>query len=81
MHHQTVRVADLAPPGAILALKSEMASAALSNLTPFDKAIGDALDRVYGAGKWFMFWDEDLGGRPIRGTISLAFGQQTLVIG
>lgn len=81
MHHRTVRPADLAPAGAILALKSEMASAALTNLMPSDRALGEALDRVYGAGKWFLFWDEDLRGKPIRGTISLAYGRETLVIG
>jgi len=81
MHHQTVRPADLAPAGAILALRSEMASAALANLRPFDKAICEALDRVYGEGTWFMFWDEDMSGKPIRGTISLAYGRETLVIG
>ena len=81
MHHRTVRPADFAPAGPILALKSEMDSAALANPTPFDRAFGQALDRVYGAGKWFMFWDEDLRGKPIRGTISLAYGNETLVIG
>lgn len=81
MDHRTTRLADLAPPGAILALKSEMASAALAEMMPFDKAIGEALDRVYGPGNWLMFWDEDLGGKPIRGTITLAFGNETLVIG
>lgn len=81
MRRRTVKPADLAPPGAILALKHDMASAALAELTAFDRALGKALDRAYGAGKWFMFWDEDVGGRPIRGTISLGYGDQTLVIG
>jgi hypothetical protein len=41
-----------------------------------------ALDRTYGKGAWFLYWDEDLAGRPIPGTISLAYGRnQTLVIG
>jgi hypothetical protein len=81
MHHQTIGPADPAPRGAILALKSELAAAALAELMPFDRAIIEALDRVYGTGKWFMFWDEDLGGKPIRGTVSLAFGRERLVIG
>lgn len=53
----------------------------LSGFSPLDKAIGEALDRVYGKGQCFMYWDEDLSGRPIRGTISLAYGTETLVIG
>lgn len=81
MHHRTTRPADLAPAGAILALKYGMAAAALAELTAFDRVLGEALDRAYGAGKWFMFWDEDLSGKPIRGTISLAYGDETLVIG
>lgn len=81
MHHQTVKPADLAAAGAILALRLEMASAMLSGFSTLDKAIGEALDRAYGKGQWFMYWDEDLGGKPIRGTISLAYGNETLVIG
>lgn len=81
MRHRTVKPADLAPPGAIFALRHGMASAILAELMPCDKVLGEALDRAYGAGKWFMFWDEDLSGKPIRGTISLAYGDQTLVIG
>ncbi|WP_374625061.1 hypothetical protein [Devosia sp.] len=67
--------------GAIRALISSEAAQALSRLRPFDFAVEDALDKAYGKGQWFMYWDEDLRGRPIRGTISLAFGRETLVIG
>jgi hypothetical protein len=81
MHQQTLLPAELAPPGTILALKAGMTSAELADIMPFDEAIGRALDRTYGKGNWFLFWDEDLGGRPIRGTISLAYGYETLVIG
>ena len=45
------------------------------------KALEEALDRAYGAGRWFLYWDEDLGGHPIRGTITLAYGRDTLVVG
>jgi hypothetical protein len=61
--------------GAILALVG-VGSAALANLMPFDKAICEGAQLVYGEGKWFMFWDEDLSGKPIRGTISLAYGRR-----
>lgn len=72
---------DLAGPGAILALISEEASKALAGLVPGAANIGDALDRYYGKGKWFLYWDEDLRGNPIRGTIALAFGKETLIVG
>lgn len=81
MKHQPINPADLAPPGAILALVSDTASSALSSLAPDAADIGAALDRAYGKGGWFLYWDEDLGGRPIRGTISLAYGNETLVVG
>ena len=60
---------------------SDAASAALAALKPFDFAVEVALDRAYGAGRWFLYWDEDLAGRPIRGTITLAYGSETLVVG
>jgi hypothetical protein len=81
MKHLTPNPADLASPGAILALVSETASSALSSLVPGAADLGAALDRAYGKGGWFLFWDEDLRGRPIRGTISLAYGQETLIVG
>jgi hypothetical protein len=81
MYHQTIKTEDLAPAGAILALKCETAAAALAALLPNDAYLGAALDRTYGKGNWFLFWDEDLSGKPIRGTISLAYGKETLVVG
>jgi hypothetical protein len=72
--------ADLAPLGAILALVSEEAATALATVCGSGE-LATALDRYYGRGKWFVFWDEDLRGKPIRGTISLAYGKDTLVIG
>jgi hypothetical protein len=76
----TPNPAELAPIGAILAPVSEDAATALANLMA-GADLAQALDRHYGKGKWFVFWDEDLGGKPIRGTISLAYGKETLVIG
>ncbi len=72
---------DFAGPSAILGLISEEASIALRSLVPGADDISAALDEHYGKGKWFLFWDEDLRGRPIRGTISLAYGKETLVVG
>lgn len=69
MKHQPINAADLASPGAILALVSDTAN------------IGVALDRAYGRNGWFLYWDEDLRGQPIRGTITLAYDRQTLVVG
>ena len=45
-----------------------------------DEEIVDAFDRAFGESGWFLFWDEDMQGKPIRGTISLAFGTETLVV-
>ena len=81
MHHSTLTPATTASGGAIRGVMSDAASAALKALKPFDFAIEEALDRVYGAGRWFLYWDEDLSGHPIRGTITLAYGRDTLVVG
>lgn len=81
MRHETLTPATTAAGGAIRAVMSDAASAVLKALKPFDFAVEDALDRAYGAGRWFLFWDEDLAGHPIRGTVTLAYGRDTLVIG
>ena len=81
MHHSTLTAAATVTGGAIRAVMSDTASAALAALKPFDFAVEDALNRAYGAGRWFLYWDEDLAGRPIRGTITLAFGSDALVVG
>jgi hypothetical protein len=80
MKHAMPNPADLAPLGAILALVSSEAATALASILAGDD-LAAALDRYYGHGNWFVFWDEDLRGNPIRGTISLAYGKETLVIG
>lgn len=81
MKQQLINPADVASPGAILALVSDTASRALTSLVPDAADIGAALDRAYGKGGWFLYWDEDLRGQPIRGTITLAYGRETLVVG
>ncbi len=81
MHHSTLIPAATATGGAIRAVMSDSASSVLKALEPFYIAIEAALDRSYGAGRWFVYWDEDLRGLTIRGTITLAYGHETLVIG
>ena len=81
MHHSTLAPATTTTGGAIRAVMSEAASAALKALKPFDFAVEDSLDKLYGAGRWFLYWDEDLSGHPIRGTITLAYGRYTMVVG
>jgi hypothetical protein len=81
MHHSTITAAHSAAGMPIRAATSEAAALALKTLRPFDVALEGELDAQYGAGNWFLYWDEDLRGRPIRGTITLAYGTQTLVVG
>ncbi|MGV3490493.1 MAG: hypothetical protein ACO1OG_04145 [Devosia sp.] len=81
MHHSTITPALTLVGGAIRAATSEAAAVALKTLKPFDFAVEAALDATYGAGNWFLYWDEDLRGKPIKGTITLAYGQTTMVVG
>lgn len=81
MHHSTITAAATATGGAIRAATTEAAALALKALKPFDFAVEKALDAAYGAGNWFLYWDEDLRGHPIKGTITLAYGDETLVVG
>ena len=81
MHHSTLTPAATATGGAIRAVMSDSFTSVLKAREPFDIAIEAALDRACGAGRWFVYWDEDLSGQPIRGTITLAYGHETLVIG
>lgn len=81
MKHSIPNPSDLVSSGAILALVSSEAATALASLHG-GADLAAALDRTYGKGGWFVFWDEDLRGKPIPGTISLAYGRnETLVIG
>lgn len=81
MHHSTLTPATTATGGVIRAVLSAHAPGRLKAREPFDVALAAALDRSYGAGRWFVYWDEDLRGQPIRGTITLTYGHETLVIG
>jgi hypothetical protein len=81
MKNIAIHPADLASPGAIVALVSEAAAAALLSLVPDAGDIAAALDRAYGRNGWSVVWDEDLRGRPVRGTITLVYGAETLIVG
>ncbi len=65
---------------AILASVEGELTSALRAPNRFDAEVEKALDSAFGKNGWFLFWDEDLRGRPIRGTVSLAFGKETLVV-
>ena len=80
MYHRSNLSADHHPTAAQFASRGEAALSRLAGVPELDAAIAQALDTAFGAGRWFLFWDEDLTGRPIRGTISLAFGKETLVV-
>ncbi len=81
MHHSTLTAATTMNGGVIRAATNEAAAVALKALKPFDFAVEKAMDDTYGAGNWFLYWDEDLRGRPVKGTITLAYGHETLVVG
>lgn len=81
MKNIALNPADLAPISAILALVSDTASEALARLVPDAASIGQALDRTYGRGGWSLCWDEDFGGKPIRGTIAVVYGAEQLIVG
>ena len=81
MQHPTIGVPSGATRGIVRAATTEAAGLALKSLHPVDLEVEAALDAAYGAGSWYLYWDEDLRGRPIRGTITLAYGNKTLVVG
>jgi hypothetical protein len=44
-------------------------------------AVETELDRTFGPGQWALSWDEDLAGRPVRGTIRLDVAGDRLIVG
>lgn len=44
-------------------------------------AIETEFDRTFGPGHWSLTWDEDLAGRPVRGTIQLEIAGDSLIVG
>jgi hypothetical protein len=81
MHLLEFTPAETANGGAIRAMLSDDAARLIARSSPADAQLVRALDRQYGEHGWFMYWDEDLSGHPIRGTRTLYFGGETLVVG
>jgi hypothetical protein len=81
MHHATFTPAETLHGGTIQAILSEEAAHLMARTSAVDALLVLALDREYGEHGWFMCWDEDLAGHPIRGTMTLCFGAETLVVG
>jgi hypothetical protein len=81
MHHAQLTPAQTTNGGAIRAVLSDEAAHLMARSSAVDAQLVVALDRQYGEHGWFMSWDEDLTGRPIRGTMTLCFGGETLVVG
>jgi hypothetical protein len=79
MRHETLTAAELAPQGTIPAILAQVTADSLLD-TNFP-GLRAALDRTYGRDGWFMFWDEDLRGQPVTGTIAIAYGKETLIVG
>lgn len=44
-------------------------------------AVETELDRTFGPGQWSLTWDEDLAGKPVRGTIRLDVAGDSLIVG
>lgn len=81
MHHAQFTPAETTSGGAIRAMLSDEAAHLMARSSAVDARLVVALDAQYGEHGWFMYWDEDLAGRPIAGTITLCFGGETLVVG
>ncbi len=81
MHHAQLTPAETTSGGAIRAMLADEAAHLMARSSAVDASLVVALDAQYGEHGWFMYWDEDLAGRPIAGTITLCFGGETLVVG
>jgi hypothetical protein len=81
MHHATLTQAEAINGGAIRAMLSDEAAHLMARTSAVEAQLVVALDRTYGEHGWFMYWDEDLNGHPIPGTMTLSFGKETLVVG
>lgn len=81
MHQSQLIPAEITAGGAIRAMLSEEAAHLMARSSAVDARLVVALDAEYGEHGWFVYWDEDLAGQPIRGTVTLCFGGETLVVG
>lgn len=81
MHQLHFTPAQTAIGGTIRALLADDAAHLMARTSAVDARLVVALDAQYGEHGWFMYWDEDLSGHPITGTMTLCFGSETLVVG
>jgi len=81
MHHTQLTPAATPNGGAIRAMLSDEAAHLMARSSAVEAQLVVALDAQYGEHGWFMSWDEDLAGQPIRGTMTLCFGGESLVVG
>lgn len=81
MRHASLNPAETINGGAIRAMLSDEAAHMMARSSAVEAELVLALDREYGEHGWFLYWDEDLSGHPIRGTMTLCFGSETLVVG
>lgn len=81
MHQISLSPAETVNGGAIRAMLSDEAAHLMARSSAVEAQLVLALDREYGEHGWFLYWDEDLSGHPIRGTMTVCFGGDTLVVG
>lgn len=81
MHHSHLTPALSRNGSEIKAMLSAEAAHRMARSSTIEAQLVLALDARYGEKGWFMYWDEDQSGRPIRGTRTLCFGGETLVVG
>jgi hypothetical protein len=81
MHQLQRSPVETTVAGAIRPLLSDEAAHLMARSSLLEAQLVVALDAEYGEHGWFMTWDVDLSGQPIRGTVTLCFGGETLVVG
>ena len=72
MRHETLKPDSIA---------TEPSVAQLIDAAAIAVAVETELDRTFGPGKWSLTWDEDLAGKPVRGTIRLEIAGDSLIVG
>jgi hypothetical protein len=60
---------------------TDVSVAGLIDAAAIAVAVETELDRTFGPGHWSLTWDEDLAGRPVRGTIRLEIAGDSLIVG
>jgi hypothetical protein len=72
MRHETLKPHTVA---------TEASVAHLIDAAAIAVAVETELDRTFGTGRWSLTWDEDLAGKPVRGTIRLDVAGDSLIVG